>query len=69
MGFEPTISALTGRCVKPDYTTGPNGKHYTEAFLFRKEVMHLFQFVLVANRNLHRCRKISLDSELPKFAF
>ncbi len=23
MGFEPTISALTGRCVKPDYTTGP----------------------------------------------
>ncbi len=23
MGFEPTISALTGRCVKPGYTTGP----------------------------------------------
>ena len=23
IGFEPTISALTGRRVKPDYTTGP----------------------------------------------
>ena len=22
-GFEPAISALTGRCVKPGYTTGP----------------------------------------------
>ena len=22
-GFEPAISALTGRCVKPSYTTGP----------------------------------------------
>ncbi len=25
MGFEPTISCVTGRCVKPGYTTPPLG--------------------------------------------
>ncbi len=35
-GFEPAVSGLTGRCVKPGYTTAPNGGYHTTIRCFRQ---------------------------------